>query len=89
MAAATRDCRPTAWTAIDVRLLWNQTDDQIVVAVFDAKTREAFEIEIEAREALEAIRHPYAHAAFRGVDYHPATGHRAERGSAGVALWPR
>jgi hypothetical protein len=29
---------------IDVRLLWNQTDDQVMVAVFDAKTGDAFQI---------------------------------------------
>jgi hypothetical protein len=51
---------------IDVRLLWNQTDDQLVVAVFDAKTGDAFEIEIEGHEAADAFHHPYAHAAVRG-----------------------
>jgi hypothetical protein len=61
---------------IDVRLLWNQTDDQVVVAVFDAKTGDAFELEVEGRDALDAFHHPYAHAAFRGVDHHAATGHR-------------
>jgi len=53
---------------IDVRLLWNQTADQIVVSVFDFKTGDAFEIQVEAREALDAFRHPYAHAAFCGID---------------------
>jgi phage-related protein len=48
---------------IDVRLLWNQTDDQIVVSVLDAKTGDAFTIDVEAREALDAFRHPYAHLA--------------------------
>jgi hypothetical protein len=43
---------------IDVRLLWNQTDEQVVVAVFDAKTGDAFEIEVEGREALDAFHHP-------------------------------
>jgi hypothetical protein len=52
---------------IDVRLLWNQTTDQIVVSVVDAKTGDAFEIQIEPHEALDAFRHPYAHAAFRGI----------------------
>jgi hypothetical protein len=61
---------------IDVRLLWNRTDDQLVVAVFDAKTGDAFELEVEGRDALDAFHHPYAHAAFRGIDHHAATGHR-------------
>jgi hypothetical protein len=53
---------------IDVGLLWNQTADQIVVSVFDAKTGDAFTFQVEAREALDAFRHPYAHAAFRGIN---------------------
>jgi hypothetical protein len=53
---------------IDVQLLWNQTADQIVVSVFDAKTGDAFAIQVEAREALDAFRHPYSHAAFRGIN---------------------
>jgi hypothetical protein len=61
---------------IDVRLLWNQTDEQVVVAVFDAKTGDAFEIEVEGREALDAFHHPYAHAAFRGIDYGSSTRER-------------
>jgi hypothetical protein len=50
---------------IDVRLLWNQTDDRALVAVVDAKTGAAFEIEVEAGEGLAAFHHPYAYAAFR------------------------
>jgi hypothetical protein len=53
---------------IDVRLLWNRTADQIVVSVFDAKTGDAFSIEVEGRDAMDAFRHPYAHAAFRGIN---------------------
>jgi hypothetical protein len=52
---------------IDVRLLWNQTDDRILVAVVDSKTGDAFEIEVEAGESLAAFHHPYAYAAFRRV----------------------
>jgi hypothetical protein len=53
---------------IDVRLLWNQTADQVVVSVFDAKTGDAFSMGVEARDAMDAFRHPYAHAAFRGIN---------------------
>jgi hypothetical protein len=53
---------------IDVRLLWNQTADQIVVSVLDAKTGDAFTIQVDARDALDAFRHPYAHAAIRGTN---------------------
>ena len=58
---------------IDVRLLWNQTDDQVMVAVFDTKTGDAFQIEVHARESLDAFNHPYANAAFRGIDHRSQT----------------
>jgi hypothetical protein len=51
---------------INVRLLWNQTDDQVVVAVSDAKTGDAFAIAVEPGEALTAFHHPYSYAASRG-----------------------
>jgi hypothetical protein len=68
------DCRRS--DGIDVRLLWNQTDEQVVVAVFDAKTGDAFEIEVEGRDALDAFHHPFAHAAFRGIDSGSSAGAR-------------
>jgi hypothetical protein len=54
---------------IDVRLLWNQTDDQVVVAVSDAKTGDAFAIAVEPEHALTAFHHPYAYAASTGGAY--------------------
>jgi hypothetical protein len=59
---------------IDVRLLWNWTTDQIIVAVSDAKTGDAFELEIEGHQAMDAFQHPYAHAASRRISRHEATG---------------
>ena len=50
---------------IDVRLIWNQVDDRVTVAVFDSKTGESFEIEPERHEALDAFHHPYSYAAFK------------------------
>jgi hypothetical protein len=48
---------------IDVRLLWNQVDGRVAVAVVDSKTGESFEIEPERHEALAAFHHPYSYAA--------------------------
>ena len=50
---------------IDVRLLWNQNDDQVIVAVADARTGDDFEIEVARHEAMDAFHHPYVHAACR------------------------
>jgi hypothetical protein len=63
--AAIRELDHRHSDGIDVRLLWNQTDDQVVVAVTDAKTGDAFAIPVEPRQALAAFHHPYAHAASR------------------------
>jgi len=53
---------------IEVRLLWNQTTDQAVVAVVDARTGDAFDIDVARQEARDAFNHPYAYAASRGVN---------------------
>jgi hypothetical protein len=50
---------------IDVRLLWNPEDGRVFVAVDDAKTGEAFSVEVRERDkALEVFHHPFAYAAW-------------------------
>jgi len=44
---------------IDVTLLWDPRTDSVVVAVVD--DNESFRIAVDASEALEAFRHPYAY----------------------------
>jgi hypothetical protein len=51
---------------IDVRLLWNQAEGRVRLAVYDAKTSDAFELEVEPHLALEAFHHPYSYAASLG-----------------------
>jgi hypothetical protein len=63
--AAIRELDHRRSDGIDVRLLWNQTDDQVVVTVSDAKTRDAFVIPVEPKQALTAFHHPYSYAASR------------------------
>jgi hypothetical protein len=53
---------------IDVHLLWDQANDRVMVTVSDAKTGEAFEIPVAHHEARGAFHHPYARAAFHGID---------------------
>jgi hypothetical protein len=74
-ASAIRELDRRQSDGIDVRLLWHQTLDQIVVTVFDAKAGDAFDIEVERHEALDAFHHPYAHAAFRRISHRTPTGH--------------
>jgi antirestriction protein ArdC len=55
---------------IDVRLLWNQGDNRVHVAVNDHKTGESFTVEVrEGESAAQIFQHPFAYAD-RGV---PAT----------------
>jgi hypothetical protein len=54
---------------ITVSLLWNRADDSLVVRVIDAGTDEQMFLQVAAAEAMDVFHHPYAHAAFRGIDY--------------------
>lgn len=48
---------------IQVRLLWRPLDDNILVAVNDTKTGEAFQVEVRpGQRALDVFQHPYAYA---------------------------
>lgn len=54
---------------IDVRLLWRRRDNRVLVAVDDGKTGERFSVEVPVRgNALDVFHHPYAYAAWHGID---------------------
>ena len=46
---------------IDVSLLWDPSTDGVLVAVTDARTGGEFRIRVDAADALDAFRHPYAY----------------------------
>jgi hypothetical protein len=48
---------------IDVYLFWNQSARRVTVRVFDERTNDGFELEVEGRDALDAFNHPFAYAA--------------------------
>lgn len=49
---------------IEVRLLWRQRDDRVIVAVADGKTGERFTVDVrEDESALDVFQHPFAYAA--------------------------
>jgi hypothetical protein len=53
---------------IDVRLLWNERENRVIVTVNDAKTEEAFTIEVrEGERALDVFHHPFAYAGRPGA----------------------
>ena len=47
---------------IDVTLLWNPRTNHVFVVVEDQRSAESFELEVEAADALNAFRHPFAYA---------------------------
>ena len=52
---------------IEVRLLWREQDDRVLVAVRDGRTGEAFSLEVaDDQRALDVFHHPYAYAAVPG-----------------------
>jgi hypothetical protein len=49
---------------IDVRLLWRQRDDRVIVTVADGKTGKLFTVDVsEGESALDVFHHPFAYAA--------------------------
>ena len=63
---------------LQVTLLWAEDTNAISVLVRDDGTDDQFELRVEpAADALDTFEHPYAYAAWRGVDYRLADLRRA------------
>ena len=55
---------------IHVTLLWTEDTNTVAVLVRDDDTDNQFELSVEpGANALDTFEHPYAYAAWRGVDY--------------------
>jgi len=48
-------------------LLWHSVTQRLTVAVRDVRTGDAFDLDAEARNAMEVYNHPYAYAGARPV----------------------
>ena len=53
---------------IEISLLWSRESGDLSVFVSDGRTGACFELPVTAAEAREVFEHPYAHAAYRGLD---------------------
>jgi len=53
---------------VAVALLWQQGTDRLTVSVADRRAGHEFELDVAAADALDVFHHPYAHAAFRGLE---------------------
>jgi hypothetical protein len=64
---------------IDVWLLWRETDNQVIVSVADEKTGDQFTIEVRNGERpLDVFNHPYAYAAWHGIEINAEPRRRLE-----------
>ena len=64
MTDAFRELDSRTSDRIEVRLLWRQRDNRVIVAVADDKTGERFTVDVrDGENALEVFHHPFAHAA--------------------------
>ena len=63
---------------IQVTLLWAEDTNAVAVLVRDDGTDDQFELSVEpGASALDVFEHPYAYAAWRGVDCRLADPRRA------------
>ena len=59
---------------IEVRLLWHRVENRTTVTASDMRSGEVLEIAVRDHErALDVFHHPYAYAAFHGVEPRPET----------------
>jgi len=47
---------------IEVSLLWSRIDNSLTVRVVDRKTDEKFRLAVQAHDAMDVFRHPFAYA---------------------------
>jgi hypothetical protein len=52
---------------VTVVLYWHPKTNGVSVLVIDEPADETFELEVDPADALDAFRHPYAYAAYRGT----------------------
>ena len=54
---------------IEVRLLWHRAENRVTVTAFDVRSGEVLEVAVRDHErALDVFHHPFAYAAFHGVE---------------------
>ncbi len=67
MLPASRELAYRSTNGIEVFLIWYPADDSLAIVVND-ENADSFELVVTAQEALDVFEHPYAYAAFRGLE---------------------
>ncbi len=65
----TRELDFRSTDGLEVTLLWQPETNRVSVTVFDAKTGDDFDLDIDPADAADAFDHPYAYAASRGLHF--------------------
>jgi hypothetical protein len=68
-ATTARELAHRSADGVHVTLLWHPSTDRVSVQVSDEGSGDTFEFEAPAARALDAFWHPYAYAAFAGIDF--------------------
>jgi hypothetical protein len=71
-AEARRELAYRASDGVEVSLLWSGDDDGLAVRVSDGKTGGSFELPVGEANPLHVFHHPFAYAAFEGIEYRTA-----------------
>jgi hypothetical protein len=53
---------------LEVSLLWLKRDNRLTVLVADERTGDSFELPVGTQQPLDVFYHPFAYAAFHGVE---------------------
>jgi hypothetical protein len=54
---------------LEVWLLWTRLENRLSVVVHDGRQETSFELDVDPERALDVFHHPYAYAAYRGIEY--------------------
>jgi hypothetical protein len=64
-----RELAHRAADGIEVVLFWHDLTDELTVSVSDDRSGSYFELIADPSNALDVFEHPYAYAAFEGLQY--------------------
>jgi hypothetical protein len=67
-----RELAHRASDGIEVVLFWQELNNDLTVCVSDQRTGAYFELAADPKHALDVFEHPYAYAAFNGLQYEEA-----------------
>jgi hypothetical protein len=60
---------------IQIRMLWSEAEGRVIVSVVDGRTGASFTVDVhDGERALDVFHHPYAYAAYHGIDTSVSSG---------------